>query len=59
MSTLAADEQSLDKILGRVAENFGTPAFVYLTDAIEQRLAELRARMGQWFSFSYAAKCYR
>jgi len=56
MSTLAADDRSLDAVLGRVAENFGTPAYVYLTDAIEQRLAELRARMGRWFSFSYAAK---
>ena len=56
MSAHAADEQSLDAVLGRVAENFGTPAFVYLTDAIEQRLAELRAGLGRWFSFSYAAK---
>src|SRR5688572_9865421 len=56
MSALAADEQSLDGVLGRVAENFGTPAFVYFTDAIEQRLAELRAHMGPWFSFSYAVK---
>ncbi|MDF2467180.1 MAG: type PLP-dependent enzyme [Ramlibacter sp.] len=56
MSTRTADEPSLDAVLGRVADQFGTPAFVYLTDAIEQRLAELRARMGRWFSFSYAAK---
>lgn len=56
MSKRAADEPSLDAILVRVAEQFGTPSFVYLTDAIERRLAELKSRMGRWFSFSYAAK---
>jgi diaminopimelate decarboxylase len=56
MSAPAADGRSLDEVLARVAEDFGTPAYVYVTDAIEQRLAELRARMGRWFSFSYAAK---
>ncbi len=57
MSMLAADRSDLDALLGRVAESFGTPAYVYLTDAIEQRLAELKAQMGPWFGFSYAAKC--
>lgn len=57
MSTPAADRPALDATLGRVADRFGTPAYVYLTDAIEERLADLTARMGSWFSFSYAAKC--
>jgi diaminopimelate decarboxylase len=57
MSTPGADGSSLDEILARAAEAFGTPAYVYVTDAIEARLAALRATLGHWFSFSYAMKC--
>lgn len=47
----------LDRCLTRVADQIGTPAFVYLADAIDVRLAELRASLGPWFTFSYAMKC--
>lgn len=57
MSTPDAEKPTLDQALTRVAEMFGTPAYVYFTDAIEARLAELRAALGPWFAFSYAAKC--
>lgn len=47
----------LDSILAGAAERFGTPAYIYLTDAIEARLTELRASLGAWFDVSYAMKC--
>ena len=47
----------LDSILAGAAERFGTPAYVYLADAIEARLTELRASLGAWFDVSYAMKC--
>lgn len=47
----------LDSILAGAAERFGTPAYIYLTDAIEARLTELRASLGDWFDISYAMKC--
>lgn len=47
----------LDSILAGAARRFGTPAYVYLTDAIEARLNELRANLGAWFDISYAMKC--
>lgn len=47
----------LDAVLSEAAERFGTPAFVYFTAPIAQRLAELRAALGPWFVFSYAMKC--
>ncbi|GGO37655.1 diaminopimelate decarboxylase [Gemmobacter aquaticus] len=47
----------LDSILAGAAERFGTPAYIYLTDAIETRLTELRASLGAWFDVSYAMKC--
>jgi diaminopimelate decarboxylase len=47
----------LDSILAGAAEQFGTPAYIYLTDAIEARLTELRASLGAWFDVSYAMKC--
>lgn len=57
MSTADVDLLDLDRLLGRAADTFGTPAYVYVTDAIESRLADLRARLGRWFVFSYAMKC--
>lgn len=47
----------LDSILAGAVERFGTPAYIYLTDAIEARLTELRASLGAWFDVSYAMKC--
>lgn len=47
----------LDARLSQAAATFGTPSYVFLTDAIDTRLAELRATLGQWFSLSYAMKC--
>ena len=47
----------LDSILAGAADRFGTPAYVYLADAIEARLTELRASLGAWFDVSYAMKC--
>lgn len=57
MSPQTPENGALDALLARAAERFGTPAFVYLTDAIETRLAELRAATGRWFDLSYAMKC--
>ena len=47
----------LDACLAKVAERFGTPSYVYLTDAIETRIAEIEDTLGRWFSLSYAMKC--
>lgn len=47
----------LDPLLASAAGRFGTPAYVYVTDAIDTRLADLRATLGQWFALSYAMKC--
>ena len=57
MSLPGSDATALDDLLREVADAIGTPAYVYLTDAIERRLSELRAALGPWFSFSFAAKC--
>ena len=51
------DMQELDARLSEAAERFGTPTYVYLTDAIETRIAEIEATLGRWFSLSYAMKC--
>lgn len=51
------DHPTLDVALAAAAERFGTPAYVYLTDRIEDRLTDLRARLGRWFAISYAMKC--
>ncbi len=47
----------LDARLAEAAERFGTPSYVYLTDAIETRIAEIESTLGRWFSLSYAMKC--
>lgn len=57
MSKANAEMTHLDAILTRAAEKVGTPVFVYVADAIEQRIAELRAALGPWFALSYAMKC--
>lgn len=43
-------------MLAAAAERFGTPCYVYFTDRIEARLADLRAAFGRWFTLSYAVK---
>ena len=45
-----------DALLTRVAEAFGTPAYVFLGDRIETRIGELTAGFGGRFTLSYAAK---
>lgn len=57
MSRLEADLPGLDWHLAYAAEKIGTPAYVYMADTIERRLADLRTNLGEWFAFSYAAKC--
>ncbi|MGQ0456814.1 MAG: type III PLP-dependent enzyme [Hyphomicrobium sp.] len=47
---------SVDECLERAATEFGTPAYVYFTDAIERRIDELRVAFGARFALSYAAK---
>ncbi|MEH6648280.1 type III PLP-dependent enzyme [Sulfitobacter sp.] len=47
----------LDVCLAKVAQKFGTPSYVFLADAIDGRIAEVRATLGQWFDLSYAMKC--
>lgn len=46
----------LDAVLHDAAASFGTPCFVYLTDAIEARAARLRQAFGGRFALSFAAK---
>ncbi|MDP5306194.1 type III PLP-dependent enzyme [Paracoccus spongiarum] len=46
-----------DRILAEAADRFGTPAYVYLTDVIEARIAALQGALGRWFDLSYAMKC--
>lgn len=48
--------EALDRVLAEAADRFGTPAYVYLTEAIEQRLADLETAFGRWFALSYAVK---
>ncbi|MEP3332259.1 type III PLP-dependent enzyme [Sedimentitalea sp.] len=47
----------LDACLTEAAQKFGTPSYVYLTEAIDRRLAEIRAAFGPDFALSYAMKC--
>lgn len=46
----------VDPLLRRVAEEFGTPAYVFLGDRIENRIGALRTAFGERFTLSYAAK---
>lgn len=45
-----------DRMLAEAAERFGTPCFIYATDAIEARVAELRDAFGGRFALSFAVK---
>lgn len=56
MSPALAETQALDRRLGEAAARFGTPAYLYATDAIEARLADLRQHFGRWFAISFAVK---
>lgn len=47
----------LDAHLAEAARKFGTPSYVYFTDAIDKRLAGIREALGRWFELSYAMKC--
>ncbi|MEJ6402915.1 type III PLP-dependent enzyme [Yoonia sp. 2307UL14-13] len=47
----------LDDLLGEAAARFGTPSYVFVTDQIADRLAEIRAAFGNRFALSYAVKC--
>ncbi|MCB1348312.1 MAG: type III PLP-dependent enzyme [Maritimibacter sp.] len=51
-----AEDTAVDPLLARVAEEFGTPAYVFLGDRIETRIGELKAAFDGRFSLSYAAK---
>lgn len=54
---MPSSETALDACLSQAAQRFGTPAYVYLTDDIEHRIAQIRASLGRWFHLSYAMKC--
>ncbi len=45
-----------DALLARAAEDFGTPAYVFLGDHIDARATALKEAFGGRFSLSYAAK---
>ena len=45
-----------DALLSEAAERFGTPLYVYFTDAIAERAAALRQAFGGRFALSYAVK---
>lgn len=45
-----------DALLREAADRFGTPFYVYSTDAIAARIARLKAAFGDRFALSYAAK---
>ncbi|HCQ66147.1 MAG TPA: decarboxylase [Rhodobacteraceae bacterium] len=49
-------ETGVDPLLSRVAEEFGTPAYVFLGDRIETRIGLLKSAFGERFTLSYAAK---
>lgn len=51
-----AARRDLDGHLTAAAERFGTPAYVYFTDVIDARLADLRRAFDGAFAISYAVK---
>ena len=51
-----SDTSAVDPLLARVAEEFGTPAYVFLGDRIETRIGQLKSAFAERFSLSYAAK---
>ena len=48
--------EALDRLLAEAAARFGTPAYVYVTEAIQDRLDALQSAFGRWFDLSYAVK---
>lgn len=50
------DIERADAILAQAAEDFGTPAYVYFADYIEERIAQIDAAFGSRFTLSYAVK---
>lgn len=46
----------LDPLLQQAADRFGTPAYLYVADRIQARIARLQADFGRWFRLSYAVK---
>lgn len=47
----------MNKVLRTVAQEFGTPAYVYFMDQIRARVATVRAAFGGRFQLSFAVKC--
>ncbi|MBN2192279.1 MAG: type III PLP-dependent enzyme [Polyangiaceae bacterium] len=47
---------ALDATLREVHSRYGTPVYVYFTEALERRVAELRGAFGDRFSLSFAVK---
>ena len=47
---------AMDAVLASVADEFGSPAYVYFTDHIEGQIETLRTIFDNRFSISYAAK---
>lgn len=56
LAEVQAEVQALDSRLREAAERFATPAYLYATDVIEARLADLRQHFGRWFAVSFAVK---
>jgi diaminopimelate decarboxylase len=53
---MAGGIATIDQQLENAARAFGTPTYVYFTDAIEARVQRLQAAFGGRFALSYAAK---
>lgn len=50
-------KRALDERLREAADRFGTPSFVYFTQGIDARIAELREGFGRRLTLSFAVKC--
>jgi diaminopimelate decarboxylase len=53
---METERSGVRELLERVAEEFGTPAYVYFLPQIRQRVAEVRRAFGNRFQVSYAVK---
>ncbi len=51
------NDSGTDKVLQRVADQFGTPAYVYFADRIAARIALLEQAFENRFTLSFAVKC--
>ncbi|SDX72240.1 diaminopimelate decarboxylase [Ruegeria halocynthiae] len=49
--------KEFDARLKEVVDRFGTPSYVYFTEAIDSRIADIQAAFGKRFALSYAVKC--